>query len=63
MRGILLGAIATGLVTACGASSGNRDAKVGSGADACWATESRCRRDNDCCSQWCVSGSCERREP
>jgi hypothetical protein len=66
MRGARLffvAVVATGVLAACGASNGNRDSKLGRGPDACWATESRCRRDNDCCSLWCVNGVCDTRDP
>jgi hypothetical protein len=63
IRGVVVGLTASVLMIACGASTDTRDSKLGSGPDACSATESRCSRDNDCCSLWCVSGTCTRREP
>jgi hypothetical protein len=31
--------------------------------DRCAHEEASCVSDDDCCSAWCVSGLCERRQP
>ncbi len=63
LRLVVFGVIATALVTACGAASSTRNAKLGSGPDACWASGSTCHRDSECCTFWCVNGVCEYRDP
>jgi hypothetical protein len=63
VRVLVVGVFVTLALVACAATNGTRDYKLGSGPDACWATESGCRRDNDCCSLWCVNGVCDTRNP
>jgi hypothetical protein len=58
------------LLTACAGShdtsvgqTGTTAGSIGSSTGACIALHESCSINSDCCSQWCVSGSCSTRQP
>jgi hypothetical protein len=40
-----------------------RTATLGPPSDTCLASEADCTHSHQCCSNWCVNGECENREP
>jgi Dickkopf N-terminal cysteine-rich region len=56
-------ALLLALVTAACTLVDRRVATLGPPGDSCLATEADCTRSHQCCSDWCVNGECETREP
>jgi hypothetical protein len=49
------------VITACGATVESSTVHT-TGAE-CFSRGTKCMADADCCSNWCASGECSRREP
>jgi hypothetical protein len=63
VRAVVVLVCAAFVLVACGASGVKRNYLLGSGPSACWDIDSECVRSAECCSMWCVNGSCTQREP
>jgi hypothetical protein len=48
------------LVAACGETVTGQTRTTGA---TCLSNHIACHLHSECCSQWCVNGTCERREP
>jgi hypothetical protein len=66
-RFALVSALTLGVSAACAGPATNMTSTTGGTVNAntaqCAGRHSSCVTDNDCCSLWCVDGSCARREP
>jgi hypothetical protein len=50
-------------VLACVSTAERRKAALGPSDDPCLDVGADCQSSSACCSQWCVNGTCEMRDP
>ena len=58
-------ALVAATLIACGGPQSGATTTTGGtvSPSTCAHTSAPCERDSDCCSLWCVSGSCSRKQP
>jgi hypothetical protein len=61
MKSFAAALLAAAIAAACGTTQ-TRRATLGPASDSCLDKGSDCARDGECCSLWCVNGSCAMRE-
>jgi hypothetical protein len=68
LRFVLACTLTFGVFVACagpdtGVTTTTAGSVQGGAPPQCMHRHSACEKDDDCCTLWCASGSCERREP